>query len=912
VSRAAEAAPSTWVGAPGGPHLIPGGGRRLVPPDGTVPVMVRIPGSKIAVPDLPPWSVPRPRLWPDREDLGADQLVAVVAPAGAGKTTLLAEWARRDPHRRTAWVRVDPDDADPRRLWAAVLAAVVTAAAVPADSAPARLLVRLDAGPGGDGRDVGDGGDLTDEILDVLDDVRPAVRLVLDDVHHLAGSRAGVGVLTRLLRRSPAGVRLVVAARSDPPLGMPRLRVEGRLVEVRAEQLRFTTDDAAALLAASEVRLAPADLAVLHRRTEGWAAGLRLAAIALRAGADTRGVLARFSGDERSVADYLVGEVLAALPAATRTLLQEASVCDHLPAALAGALTGRVDAAHALEELVRAGALVERVAPAEYRLHGLLRSHLTADLARHRPARYRELHATAAGWWTDRQETAHALRHAERADDPALSAAILRRAGVPLLLAGDVPLLRHALAVVGPRRRQEDPRLALTAALADLESGDVDAAAAELARARDAWPARPDRSLEALRAGAELFAAGRGATPGPAGYRAPEPAEPELAALVHAGRAAAVLRGGNPAEALEETGQVLALARQQGFAALEAAALTLRAAALCGDGDLRAVVAAADEARTVTARAGRPRSGWTARAAAVAAYADLLRGDHERARARCAEALEGGESPVPETAPETLYALHVVHGTARGDGGGRDERTAGLAEARDARAALGAAPLPSGLASALAVLEHRAALRLGDHRAAGEVLAWLAGRVGETADVVLLRAWAEAAAGRPGSARTLAAPLRAAGCRGHRLVELDLLDAEAALSDGDDAAGRAALAAAVVRARGFDLVRPFGDAGPRSRAALLARGGTSTPRSPHEERVAAACATVPADAAPLSEREMVVLALLPSLLNAPAMAEELIVSVNTVKTQIRSIYAKLGVSTRREAVSRAHERGLFL
>jgi LuxR family transcriptional regulator, maltose regulon positive regulatory protein len=859
--------------------------------------MVRIPGRKVAVPELPPWSVPRPRLSGPGEDAPAGTLVAVVAPAGAGKTTLLAQWAHRDPHRRTAWVGLDPDDADPRRLWAAVLAAVVAAGEVPPDGVPARLLARLDTGPGGDG------GDLADEILDALDALRPAVRLVLDDVHVLAGSRAGTGVLTRLVRRSPAGVHLVVAARSEPPLGLPRLRLEGRLVELGADRLRFTGEEAAALLDASGVRLAPADLAVLHRRTEGWAAGLRLATLALRDGADPGGVVERFTGDEPSVAAYLGTEVLADLPPATRTLLQEASVCGHLPAPLVAALTGRTDAAHALEELVHAGAMVERVAPAEYRLHGLLRSHLVADLERHRPARYRDLHAAAARWWTARQETAHALRHADRAGDPALSAAILRRAGVPLLLAGDLPLLRHALAVVGPRQR-EDPCLALTTALADLESGDLAAAATELARAREAWPARPDRSLEALRDGAELLAAGCGATtPAPTGHHAPEPEEPELAALLHAGRAAAAL-GADADEALEETGQVPTLARQEGLAGLETAALTLRAVALCGDGDLGAVVAVADEARAVAARAGRPRSGWTARAAALAAYADLLRGHAGRARTRCADAL-AADPPTPETA----YALHVVHGTATGDGGGRDARTAGLAEARAARAALGAAPLPGGLAGALAVLEHRAALRLGDDRAAGEVLAWLAGRVGETADVVLMRAWAEVAAGRPAAARALSAPLRAAGSRGYRLVELDLLDAEAALHDGDDVAGRAALTAAVVRARGFDLVRPFGDAGPRSRALLAAPSGTSTP---HDERVAAACAAVPTDSPSLSEREMVVLALLPSLLNAPAMADELIVSVNTVKTQIRSIYAKLGVSTRREAVSRAHECGLLV
>jgi LuxR family maltose regulon positive regulatory protein len=181
------------------------------------------------------------------------------------------------------------------------------------------------------------------------------------------------------------------------------------------------------------------------------------------------------------------------------------------------------------------------------------------------------------------------------------------------------------------------------------------------------------------------------------------------------------------------------------------------------------------------------------------------------------------------------------------------------------------------------------------------------------AETTLMRAWAEAASGRYGAARALAAPLLGSSTllRVHGAVEVHLLDAEAALQAGDAAAGRAGLESALEEGRTLDLLRPFALAGPLCRALLRAHG--NTPGTAFTERVAAACAMDRDDTAtPLSERELVVLALLPSLLNAPAMADELVVSVNTVKSQIRSIYAKLGVSTRREAVSRAQDRGLLV
>jgi LuxR family maltose regulon positive regulatory protein len=871
--------------------------------------MVRVPASKVAIPDLPRWFVPRSWLWRRLDEAHGARLVAVIAPAGSGKTVLLAEWARDDAGTRTAWVSLDPDDADPRRLRAAILAAV--AAAGPAGSAVTRP-PDAEAGHGGDGEDP------TDALLDALDAVRPPVRLVLDDVHVLAGSRAGTEVLTRLLRRNPAGVRLVLAARSDPPLALPRLRVEGLLTELRADELRFSPDDAAALLEASGVGLDAEDVAVLHRRTEGWAGGLRLATIALRRSGEPRAVLARFGGDERSVADYLTGEVLAALPAASRSLLQDVSVCGRLPAALAVALTERSDAAHVLDELVHGAAMVERVAPHEYRLHSLLRAYLVADLARHRPTRHRQLHAVASRWWGDRHDTGHALRHAERACDPRLTIELVRRDGVRLLLAGHPAPLRRALALVGPRDRQEDARLALTAALTHLEDRDPAAAAAELVLARGAWPAGGDPSLEALRTAIELLAAAlRGAGNGATVHLAAGPVdpvesvEPELAALVYLGRAEAALAPGSAmsiATARDGIRRAVALARAHGFASLEAKASTLLAVAACGDGDSRAMAAAARDAQTAAVRFGHHASAPTALAIALAACAELLRGEPELARSRCDEALEAGETLPADSA----YALHVVRGAALGDGGGRRRQTSGLAEARTAREAVGALALPAPLAGALAVLEFRMAIRVGSLRAAGEVVGWLRARTGETTEVVLMRAWAQAATGHHAAARASAATVVDDGARRGGLgVEIHLLEAEAALQDGDDAAGRTALDSAVHLGRARDLVRPFTEAGVRTRAVLLEAGEPSTP---FDALIAAACAATSVDADPvsLSERELVVLALLPSLLNAPAMAEELVVSVNTVKTHIRSIYAKLGVSTRRDAVSRAYERELLV
>jgi LuxR family maltose regulon positive regulatory protein len=871
---------------------------------------LRVPAGKSAVPELPAEFTRRPRLLRRLDEVGADQVVVVCAPAGSGKTLLLADWVGSGESPETAWVELDADDNDPRRLWSAVVTSLL---ALPSAAGDVRLqrMAGLVALPGGV--------DVVEELADAVDGLEPPVRLVLDDVHELTG-REVLRHLARLIRCRPAGLRLVLASRADPPISIPRLRLEGRVHELRADALRFTLDETSALLESAGIHLTPTLLDVLHARTEGWAAGLRLAALALRRTDDAATFLTNFSGDERSVAEYLTGEILDGLSPDTQEFLRSVSVCSPLPAALAAELSGLADADRRLDELRQATALIERVSPAEYRIHPLLRSYLVADLARQRPGAHQDLQASAARWWLAREEPVHALRHAERAGDRALLTGLVHRSGMALLLGGDLGPLRRALAALGAGARAADPWLSLTAAITQLEARDLPAAAAELQSARRAWPETADAGLAALRASAELLAAAEGLTGEGIGRAAGNGeqtrpadgarAQPEMEALLHASRGIAEYDNPDGADldlARTEMQQALDLARAHDLGYLEVQTLWMLAslAAVCGD--LRGMAATAEQAVTAAARRGRHPSAWSAGPMGMLAYADLLRGDPAAAAARCEEAL-GTADPLP---PEAAYAVHAVHGAALADQG---RRPAGLAELRAARAEFGHAWVPSAIVAALAVLEHRAALLTGNLAAAAQVSDWLGTRVGRTGETVLLEAWTDAAAGRYEAARAVVAPVREGSIPvllPQTPVEAHLVEAEAALQADDPLSGRAALETALTEAEAVGVVRPFALAGPCTQELLSARAAANG-RGPFAAQVAAArAAVVPDPAVLLSERELAILALLPSLLNAREIADEFTVSVNTVKSHIRSIYAKFGVSSRREAVAHAHDSGLL-
>jgi LuxR family maltose regulon positive regulatory protein len=590
------------------------------------------------------------------------------------------------------------------------------------------------------------------------------------------------------------------------------------------------------------------------------------------------------------------------------------SVCSPLPVGLAAELSGRPDAARILDELSRETSLLEPIAGGRYRIHELLRSYLVADLARHWAPTFRNLQVRAARWWSEDGDAVHALRHAERAADKKVLADLLHRSGLALLLAGELGGLRRGLAAIGPTARQKDPWLALLAMITHLDARSLPEALADLQAARRAWPEAPEPALDALLASTELLTIGLGAIDPPA---SPFPAvngdtAPEIEALLRASRGMAVINEGSEAElelARTDLERAVELARNLDLGYLEVQSLTALASLAWIQRDHRAMPALAEQAVAVAVRHGHGKhpSTWSSYALGMLAYADLMGGDPEAAFTRTTEALSAW-GPLP---PEAAYTLHAVHGAGQADLG---ERGVGLAEIRAARGDFADRVTSATMRASLALLEHRVALMHGNPVAAAEVADWLNGWVGETAETELMRAWADTAAGRYESARDLAARIDAgslAVALAETSVEAHLLGSEALLRDGDEREAAAALDRALAEGEAIGAARPFALAGPLTRQLLLSRPATNG-QAPFARRLAAARAAVTPDAAALlSERETAVLALLPTLLDAAEIGAEFTVSVNTVKSHIRSIYAKLGVSSRREAVLRARDRGLL-
>ena len=396
----------------------------------------RIPRGKVTPPEVPVDVVARPALAA-RVDAPGPAVGLVVAPAGFGKTLLLAEHAARDPG--TSWVTVDRND-DAPRLWSAILAALVSCPALPPGSGLRDL--RPPSGAGGLA--------FLSRFRDGLGGAAAPLTLVLDDVHEL-DDPAALGELRTLLDHRPEGLRVLMASRLDPPIALSRLRERNELWELRADRLAFTLAEAEVLAARTGLALTADQIGELHRRTGGWAAGLRLAVQAMRGGADPPTFLAEFSGEDRAVADYLVGEVLATLPAELLEFLTLGSVGNPLPAELAVLLTGRADAAEFLDRIEHETSLVTGLVTdpgagaREYRVHELLRTYLAADLHRHRPGLAAELHGRAARWWADQDQPAAALENATHAGDEDLLAGLTDRYAFRLALAGEHAPLRRAL-----------------------------------------------------------------------------------------------------------------------------------------------------------------------------------------------------------------------------------------------------------------------------------------------------------------------------------------------------------------------------------------------------------------------------------------------------------------------------------
>jgi LuxR family maltose regulon positive regulatory protein len=826
----------------------------------------------------------------------------VCAPAGAGKTLLLADWV--DPST-TAWVALDADDNDDRRFFAAVLDALASCPAVPAGHPVHDLAVPHAPSA--------DSAFLTD-LVDTIVGLPEGVRLVLDDVHELTEVDPLRG-LAALLWHEPCAARLVLASRHDLALPLDRLRAGGSLVELRGAELRFTDDEAAALFLAAEVDIAPEDRHALVERSEGWAACLGLAAHALHATDDPARLLAEFPG-RRPMTDYLIEEVLNHLPEDTRELLRTISVCERVSGKLATTLSGRADAGIVLTGLARDAALVSGTGlPGRgFRLWAPVRAQLLADLSRQSPRRAAVLHTTAADWCAANDEPAAALEHASLAEDVDRVAALLRRYAIELALSGEYRVLDRAIQVLGDEFVADDATVALVAALTELERGDVPAADRLLARAeanrRGIRTGEAEILLRMVRSCRAQAAGDLDSLLSAVDSLADAAPRPMLATLVTLHRGTALLVSGQRTTAGKRLKGALAVARAAGQDYLVTRCLTALAGLAAEEGDFRRMTAWASEADTALAAHGWQETFGGAATRVLLGYGALLAADPEE----CVRQVGLAEPVLATVPPSADHALRLVAATLRGTAEfGMGDWAAGLRRIHEARVATAGIRLPAAQLALCAVLEHRAAVLLGLRDAGREVLSWAQEWVPGTAEVAVLRARAQLALGRHELAVATVQPVLATDALPALLpwtvVDGWVVATEAALRVGDRARALRGLTRALAVAGPMDALFPLVFAAPEVAELLAASYGQDRLAC----RVVAARTALGAAPAPvpLTERERAVLCLLPTLHSFDEIAQDLTVSVNTVKTHVRAIYTKLGVGKRRDAVLAAVDRGLL-
>jgi LuxR family transcriptional regulator, maltose regulon positive regulatory protein len=881
--------------------------------------------TKLHVPRRRRGSVPRRRLDAllDRGDEAA--LTLVSAPAGFGKTTLLTQWLAGSPGgRATAWLSLDQRDSDPALFWTYLLAALESAA--DGLGAAARSLLESRAP--------------VDDVLAVLVNDLAAVPgelvLVLDDYHVVEGPAVHAGVAF-LLEHLPPQVHLVIATRADPPLPLARLRARGDLVEVRAADLRFTPEETATYLGEAMGLSLPAEaVGALAGRTEGWIAALQLAALSMQGRDDVAGFVAGFAGDDRYVVDYLVEEVLSRQPDEVRDFLLRTSVLSRLSGPLCDAVVGRDGSGAVLEALDRGNLFVVPLDDARrwYRYHHLFADVLRARLLEELPAEVAGLHRRASAWYERAGEAAEAIRHAVAGGDPQRAADLLELAVPAMRRDRQEVTLRHWLELLPDDVVRQRPHLSVVHAGVRLAQGDLDGVEELLRDAERGLDAPGERGQDRLlRCEIAVHRAGQARMTGDlAGTLAHARRVLDLAAEddhLPRGSAAGLLGLAHwSAGELAEAHRWWVLSR----AALEAAghaADTLGAAlALAG---IETAQGRLDDARATyerglaTARRGddRPLRGAADMHVGLGELS-AERGDLEAARRHLSASAELGEHA---GLPQNRYRRRVATARVLQADGDLD----GALELLDEAEQLYVGDMFPDVRPIAAL---RARVQIAQGRVA-EALRWARrrglsvdddlGYLREFEHVTLARALlaqavasgdADAASGVTRFLQRLLAAAEAGG-RGGTVVELLVLQALAEQARGDVPAALDVLDRALTLAEPQDRVRLFLDEG-RPMAALLRglAGRTASPGSvrrllaafPAEDGGAPARSGL---VEPLSARELDVLRLLGTDLDGPAIARELFVSLNTVRTHTKNIYAKLGVTSRRAAVRRSAELALL-
>jgi LuxR family maltose regulon positive regulatory protein len=412
-------------------------------------------------PIMRPTTVVRRELIDFLDRATTKKVTIISAPPGSGKTTLLRMWADRPSTRgRIAWVSVRRGEKDLQHFWLSLVEAerAVSTPNGPVDSfAPAPEF---------------DPGMVVDKMLQQLTQGDQPLVLVIDDLNELE-SREAMDQLEQLLVRLPPWVRVVLSSRHDPRLRLHQLRLEGELTEIRAADLAFSADEAAELLKSAGVQLRESDVALLLERTEGWAAGLRLAAISLEGHTQPERFVAEFSGSDRTVAEYLLAEMLERQPSEVRHLLLRTSIVDRINGALGDVLTGTAGTEQTFHALEDANAFVVSLDSERtwFRYHHLFGDLLRLELRRTAPDEVPELHRRAAEWFATHGHVVEAIRHAQAAEAWAFAARLLVDNALNLTLDGQAAVIHDFLGRFPPAALQADPELTLVLAADQIEQG---------------------------------------------------------------------------------------------------------------------------------------------------------------------------------------------------------------------------------------------------------------------------------------------------------------------------------------------------------------------------------------------------------------------------------------------------------
>jgi len=867
--------------------------------------------------------VERHRLVRRLDHASLRRLTVLTAPAGYGKTTLLGEWAaQRTP--RVAWLSLDRGDNDQRRFLGHVIAAIQRLH----PHVGRAILANLQS------PDFADAVSILTSLLHEIAALEEPFTLVLDDFHCIE-QREVHEALAFLVEHLPETIHLVISSRTDPPVALPRMRVRQQMQEITASDLRFSSEEAEQFFRdVMNLELSHSEVVTLHSRTEGWVAGLQLAALSVREVEGREALIQGFAGDNRFIVDYLTDEVLAHQTPSTQSFLLKTSILDQMCGPLCDVVTGEKDGQEKLEGLEQANLFVVPLDQQRrwYRYHHLFGDMLRRRLEKEPSPPPAKLHRLAADWFEREGLLVEALHHAQESRDGGAVASFLTKHGRSLFMQGEHAAVHTAIKAIPRETRSRNLQLLILTAWALIA-----------ARRRDELEAHLDEAENAL--SRDRLAA------------APSPLRAVLRSELAVVRAHLALLDGNYSEAREWAKKARRRCRARSHATVNLQ-LGLAERWL---GDFSAALRALEEARDQAIKDDNPLVGLPA--CAALSRLQLAQGRwsaaFETAKQSLRVAEERGWKGTPLGATWlVLYELHYE----------RDDLDAARAALVEARGLMQGVPI---LASRLRVFEgilDRAQQQRSDSPdGAGEsdqvatprwltgferslpviepvpvyqaklclmagepdrVIEWLAERnlapddpvTAEYEQHYLLLARALIAEREAGRAIPLLTNLSLSAESGGRMrlvVEIQAVQGLARHARGETRRAAEVLDRALELAEPEGFIRPFLDLGPPM-AVLLKRVAESGANREFARRLLEKFGDIAADPSasdallePLSDREFEVLGLLVSGLSNQEIAQRLFVSVNTVKTHISHVYGKLGVNSRAQAIARCQQLDLL-